>query len=453
MPADQSSVDVAIVGAGLAGLTAARDLVSGGVDSTVVLEARDRVGGRTLNQPISGGEIVEGGGEYVGPTQTAILDLIGELGLETFRTYTEGETVYHLGGSRFTLGGALQLFAGAEDPLAMVDTLAAEVPVERPWEAPRAAEWDAMTVEDWLRDNPLAGNSGLTMDLAVAATLGATPAQVSMLWFLFYVRSAGGLRDLLATSGGAQDSRVVGGSQVVSLRMAEELGERVRLSAPVRRVSGWGGDAVTLETDAGTFRAGRAVLAMMPADMARIEFNPPLPERRRALIDGWTPSKKGLKAQMVYETPFWRDAGLSGQAVGDVAPQVTFDNSPPSGSPGVILAFVDPDYAPPSRDARRDWLAERLVPYFGEKAAEPIAYVEMDWTPEPWTAGCVSPIQPGLLTSAGPALSEACGRIHWAGTETADVWNGYMDGAVRSGRRVARELLATRARSWPRRSP
>ncbi|MCI0814667.1 MAG: FAD-dependent oxidoreductase [Chloroflexi bacterium] len=433
--------DVAVIGGGIAGLTTARELVAGGVDSVLVLEARDRVGGRTLNQPIPGGEIVEGGGEFVGPTQTAVVELARELGLETFPTYSEGDTVYYLGGVRST-GADMGLSSalGEGTPGSRLDEMAREIPAGQPWTAPKAAEWDAITVEDWLRENSVTDR--MLIDMATTATLGATPAQISLLWFLFYIRSAGGLHDLLATRGGAQDSRIVGGSQLISTRMADALGERVRLSSPVRRISGWDGDSAIIECDGATIEAARLVIAMMPADVKRIEFRPALPEDRAALNERWGYSEVGFKAQAVYETAFWRDDGLSGQVLSSEDPQITFDNSPPSGTPGVILAFVDPRTAPETESGRGDWLVERLARYFGDKAREPIAYVECDWAEDGWTAGCVSPCEPGVLTSLGAALTEPCGRIHWAGTETSAVWNGYMDGAVRSGSRAAAEVIA-----------
>ncbi len=435
--------DVAIVGAGLAGLTAARELTKEGV-RCAVLEARDRVGGRTLNQPIAGGEIVEGGGEFVGPTQTAVVDLARELGLETFPTFAEGESVIYLGDTRMTTSDdGLDAALAPGTPGAKLDELAKAIPIERPWDAADARELDSMTVEDWLEENAADGSGRLTIDLGTSATLGATPRELSLLWFLFYIRSAGGLRDLLATKGGAQDSRIAGGSQLISIRMAEELGDRVRLSSPVGAIRSWSGDSVTIEGEGFSVEAGQAIVAMMPADMQRIEFDPALPEKRRSLIERWDASHVNFKGQLIYESAFWREDGLNGQALSSSDPQLTFDNSPPSGTPGVLLAFINPNVLPDGTDARQRWLGERLARYFGDKALDPIGYVEQDWSREDWTEGCVSPLRPGVLTSVGSVLAESCGRIHWAGTETSDVWNGYMDGAVRSGRRVARDVLST----------
>jgi monoamine oxidase len=433
-----------VIGAGLAGLTTARELVRGGIDSVFVLEARHRVGGRTVNQPIPGGHIVEGGGEYAGPTQTAVLALAAELGIDTFPTFTEGKTVYRIGGSQWTgRDFGIDAAVAPGTPGARLDALALEVPIDRPWDAPNAAAWDAMTLEDWIRQQGIGDGERFLIDMAASATLGAAPRDLSFLWFLFYIRSAGGLRDLLAVRDGAQDRRFAGGSQMISIKMAEALGDRVRLGSPVRRIKGWDSGPIRLECDGAEIEADRAVVAMMPADMNRIEFDPPLPDARAALNQRWSAAELSFKAQLVYETPFWRAAGLSGQALSDEEPQLTLDNSPPEdGAPGVLLSFVDPSRISNSGAERGEWLAGRMALHFGDKAARPIAYIECDWHEDGWTSGCVSPLRPNVIHALGPALTEPCGLIHWAGTETSAVWNGYMDGAVRSGQRAAREVIA-----------
>ncbi|QEL17630.1 flavin monoamine oxidase family protein [Limnoglobus roseus] len=426
-------VDVAVVGAGLAGLTAARELRRHKV-TVCVIEARDRVGGRTLDHPIGGGHVVEGGGQWAGPTQTAVLGLAKDLGVDTFQTHATGKTVVHAGGARLTVaageGGGRDL-RRAKDKL---DALAREVPLADPWAAKRAKEWDAVTVADWLKANAGAAARD-ELGLEVETALGP-PARTSLLWFLFYVHSAGGLH---ALNVGAQELRFQGGPQALSKKLAAALGADLVLASPVSKVD-HGGGGVVVESKLVRVKAKRAVVAMMPADAGRIAFAPDLPAARAGLVKKWV-GEPGFKVNAVYPTPFWRAAGLSGLAVSDRGPAgVTFDNSPPDGSKGVVVVFLDPKKAPKGAAARKKAVVDDLVALFGKGANAPAAYVETDWAGEAWTAGCVSPLPPGVLTAYGAALRAPVGTVHWAGAETSDVWCGYMDGAVRSGVRAADEV-------------
>jgi monoamine oxidase len=266
------------------------------------------------------------------------------------------------------------------------------------------------------------------------------PAEVSLLHVLFYAAAAGGWDDLLDTEGGAQQDRLAGGTQQLSIRIAEELGDRVRLSAPVRAVR-IDGDGVV----AGEVRARRVIVAVPPALAARIEYDPPLPGVRDQLTQRM-PMGSVIKCMAVYEEPFWREDGLSGQAVSLPGPaQVVFDNTPPSGSPGLI-GFLE------ARDARklaglpagerREAVLRGFQRLFGRRAAHPLLYVEKDWSSEVYSRGCYAGVLgPGAWTGYGRALREPVGRIHWAGTETATRWMGYLDGAIESGKRAAAEVM------------
>jgi monoamine oxidase len=449
-PRQRRRARVVVIGAGLAGLVTARELLRGGVDSVLVIEARGRVGGRTVNLPIERGQVVEGGGEWVGPTHTQLVALARELGVDTFKSYYEGDTIFEFRG---------EVKRGRLPPLdlrSMIDVLwtgwklerlASRIPLDRPWAAADAAALDEQTLASWLAENACTSTTGELFDLVSKATLTGRADRVSLLWFLFYVRSAGGLRPLIEMEGGAQDSRFLGGSQLVSIRLAEALGSRLVLESPVRRVVDDGADAVLVQSDRLEVEAERVVVAMMPADTSRIDFAAGLTEQRRELVRGWTltPRLPALKIAVVYDSPFWRKDGLSGLLQAQSPPvQLTFDNSPPDGSLGVLGAFVSIAEAPDLADAtmRRQIVIQTLRRRFGEKALEPIGYVEKDWALDPWSVGCVSPLPPGLISRFGPALREPIGRIHWAGTETAEIWNGYMEGAVRSGQRAAQEVLA-----------
>jgi monoamine oxidase len=258
-----------------------------------------------------------------------------------------------------------------------------------------------------------------------------------MLWFLTIVNSAGGLRRLSDVSGGAQEARFVGGAQAISSAIAEELGDRIKLEAPVTRITS-STSSVEVESGGKSIDAQIAIVAMMPGDAERIRFSPELPAQRRELQSRWVASA-GAKATVRYSGPFWRDQGLSGTAFSsDHAVGFVIDITPPDQPEGWVAIFLD--HLPPGRTPR-DVIIEGLTLLFGPRAADPLSVDVHDWSADPWTAGCVSALPPGVLTALGDALRAPVGRIHWAGTETADRWIGYMDGAVRSGQRVASEVL------------
>jgi len=450
--------DVAIVGGGLAGLTAARALVRAR-RSVVVMEADDRVGGRTENHPIGGGEISELMGEYVGPTQDRILRLARELRIDTFKTYNEGQNVLLLNGRRSTYPAAVGL--PTEQPLlgetlaalAAFDALVAQVPVDAPWTAAHAPEWDGQTLESWIEANIGSVDVRALFHAAINAIWGAEPRDLSLLYALWYARVAGNERTpgsfarLISTTGGAQERRFVGGSELISIRMARRLGRSVVVGSPVRAIA-QDRHGVTVRSERVTVRARRAIVAILPALTAGIQFSPDLPGLRAQLIQRM-PHGTLAKAEAVYDRPFWRDAGLSGQAVSDTGPvRTTFDNSPPDGRPGVLFGFVGGSDARHwmrrSASARRAAVLDALATFFGERARHPRSYVEDNAaTDEPWIRGCPTVnLPPGVLSDFGPAIRAPVGRVHWAGSETSTFWAGYMDGAVRSGERVAREVLA-----------
>jgi monoamine oxidase len=443
--------DVIVVGAGLAGLTTARDIAAGG-RSVIVLEARDRVGGRVVGHPIGDGKVVEMGGEFAGPTQDRIVDLAAELGVETFPTYDQGLNVLHFNGRRGTYSAAIPrisplVLADVGRAQARLERLAKRVPADAPWQAARAAGWDGQTFETWIRRNAASRSARTLLRLAIEAVFACEPCEISLLHVLFYAHSAGSFQALIATSGGAQQDRFVGGSQLIAERLGGRLGAgQLRLASPVRRIS-VGHGRVSAATDSGEFTGRRIVVSTPPLLAGRIDYQPGLPHWREQLTQR-TPMGSVIKCQPIYDEPFWRGEGLSGQATGDgTGSRVVFDNSPPDGSPGVLLAFVEGDEARrlgrASAEVRRAAVLDSLTRYFGPRAAKPSGYVELDWQQEQWTGGCYGTLfGPGVWTRYGPALREPIGPIHWAGTETATTWSGYMDGAVQSGQRAAAEVLA-----------
>jgi monoamine oxidase len=443
--------DVVVVGAGFAGLTAALKLMRAG-RSVIVLEARDRVGGRALNQPIGGGEISERGATFVGPTQNHILSLAKEFGVGKFPTFNDGDNVYvNSLGQRSTYSDTGPLGTAPPDPLILaeltqavlrLDQMSTEVPVDAPWASSNAEEWDEQTLETWIRDN---SDTEAFRDLVPVATrpiFGAEPRDLSLLFVLFYIAASGNERNPgtfernFNTRDGAQMWRFDGGAQVLALKIARRLGQRVVLRAAVERIIQQG-SGVTVRARGVEVRAKRAIVAIPPTLAGRIEYSPKLPAERDQLTQR-LPQGTLIKVTAVYNRPFWRDAGLNGTAVSYQGPaNVTFDDSPQNGSAGVIFGFVGGDEARSfmrrSKAARRAAVLANFTSYFGPQAASPRSYFETNWTREEWTRGCpVAIAGPGTLLAYGPALRKPVGRIHWAGTETSTYWNGYMDGAVRS---------------------
>jgi len=444
-------VDVVVVGAGLAGLSAARALAAGGA-SVLVVEARDRVGGRTLNHDIGDGKVVEVGGQWIGPTQDRLAALARDLGVDTFPTYDAGENLVEYEGSVRRYRGTIPRI----NPAVLVDVqqaqmrlnrLARRVPLDAPWEAPAAAKLDGQTAATWMRRNMGTKSGRMLLELGIEAVWAAQPEDMSLLHVLFYIHSAGSLERLFDTEGGAQQDRFVGGSQLIALRMAEALdSDRVVLSAPARRIE-HGADGVTVHSDGGPVARGRrAILAIAPTLAGRIAYDPPLPGYRDQLTQRM-PLGTVAKCMALYGEPFWRSEGLSGQGMSDRGPvRLTFDNSPPDGSPGVLLGFLEGRHArelgrlPP--DERRTAVIDCFARMFGPRAAQPDDYIERLWAEEEWTRGCYGCHMPtGAWTNYGPALHAPIGPLHWAGAEYAQVWNGYMDGAVRSGEAAAAEVV------------
>jgi len=441
-----ADTQVVVVGAGLAGLVAARTLVREGTD-VVVLEARDRVGGRTLNDEIAG-VTVEVGGQWVGPGQDRMYELIADLGLETFPTYDEGHGFLEARGAVRAMEGSNPPFG----PFALADLFQAQrrleklvdrVPLDAPWTA--SPELDAETFASWVRRRCRTEDARAFYEIVSEAVFATRPANMALLHVLTYVASGQGLESLLGTGGGAQQDRVVGGTQLVSLRMAEELGDVVQLSRPV-----WGiaqdEAGVRVETEAGAVSADRVIVALPPTLAGRLGYEPAMPAVRDQLTQR-LPHGYVIKVMVAYDRPWWRDKGMAGQATSADGPiGVVFDNSVPGSDVGILVGFFEGEHGAVwgrrTPVARRQAFVDCLVRWFGPEAAKPVDYVERDWAAEEWTRGCYGAhFPPGVWTQYGPALREPVGRIHWAGSETAVHWMGYMDGALESGERAAHEVL------------
>ncbi|MCE1116817.1 MULTISPECIES: flavin monoamine oxidase family protein [Pseudomonas] len=440
---DQHVLDVVIIGAGLAGLTAARDLQRAGCTSYAVLEARDRVGGRTYNHPLGNGVISEAGGEWIGPGQTAIFDLARELDVQTFPTYYQGRNVYLVGDARYEE----DLSNGQGGNHAVTEKLnqmARQVPSKEPWTAADAQAIDKLSVGEWLATQNLDNAGRLTFDTSIGLTTGTPPSSLALLHYLSLINSADcSMEKLEGFKGGAQETRFVGGSQLLCTRMAQALGDRLKLSSPVRKIVGWDKDIVEVHTDQGILRTRQVIAALHPALCNQIVFDPPLPEGRAQLQRLWPSLAPMRKTVHVYERPFWRDKGLNGQVIQADGPLIlSCDNSPPDGSVGILMGFVRSAQLTDDPAKAERILAQVYARALGEQALQVKQFHDHDWAKvDPWTLTCVGSIPPGFLTRWGPYLKPAVGRLIWSGTETSDLWTSSMDGAVRSGHRAALEAL------------
>ena len=447
---DNRGTDVAIVGAGFAGLVAARELTAKGV-SAFILEARNRVGGRVLNEDLGDGQTVDIGGQWVGPGQDRILALAEAVGVETFPTYgAESLHVRYRNGVRTTDSAGLpdkdpDVLTEFASAFAQLESMAQTIEVERAWEAEHAEEWDSLTVQTWIDANLTTEGAKIIMENIVQGVYAVEPRDISLLYMLTYAKAATSFANLVGTEGGAQQDRFDGGSQLIAQRVAEQLGDRIIYEAPLRRVT-QNGDGITLASDGVELHAQRAIIAIPPALAGRVEYGPALPARRDQLMQRM-PMGSVIKVNAVYDEPFWRQEGLSGRAGSDEGPiRTVFDNTPKSGSPGILIGFIEGkdarDLSGVAEPERREAALGSLARYFGDQAAKPVRYIERDWTIEPYSRGCYGAFMaPGTMTQYGSALRELSGRIHWAGTETSTVFAGYMDGAVRSGERAAAEVL------------
>ncbi len=435
--------DVVVIGAGLAGLTAARELTRRGLD-VVVLEGRDRVGGRTFSGTLAGVP-VDRGASFVGPTQDAVLALAAELGCPTTPTYQDGANLIRWRGKVRSYRGTIPKLG----PLGLLDIgriqwqfnrIAAGVSVIEPWTSAEAAKLDGMSLGGWLRSIRATSASRDLMAIMSRVTWGAEPDEVSMLHAARYVKASGGLNRMLDVVGGAQQDHFPGGSHQLAAAMAAELGDRIRVGAVVSRIE-WSTDAVAVMSSAGAVDARRAVVAVAPVQRLDIDIAPAPPIEYQQLAQSW-PLGTLTKAYAAYPTPFWRANGLSGQSLSDRGPVfITFDVSP-TGGPGILLGFTDPrgfDALP--EDQRRGQVLDCFTALFGGQAANPIDYLDQRWGAEAFApGGPTAAVPPGSWTEFGPLLRRPVGPLHWAGTETADEWTGFMDGAVRSGQRAADEV-------------
>ncbi len=440
--------DTIVIGAGLSGLAAARRPDAAGQD-VLVLEARERVGGRALTSR-DGPFPIDLGGQWIGPTQERVLALVRELGIQTFPQWLAGERLLEIDGRLVRYRGTmpkLPLFDTLQAGLALarLEVASRLVSRRRPWLGWRAADRDRLSVAAWAAEAIKSPTARKLLTLGTEMIFAASPKDLSFQWFLFYLRSGGGFVRLAEVRNGAQQDRFLNGAQDLAEALAARVGGRVLLGAPVSTVT-QASDRVTVTSGMGTFYARRVILALAPAMAHAIVFAPDLPPEKKALHAGM-PMGSVIKVVVGYATPFWRDAGLSGEVLSDLGPcRGFFDDTSADGNHAALVGFIMADDARRLRDAtpdaRRAAVVEQLVRIFGAAAGAPTAFFEKDWTHDPWSGGCYTGLMPpGLLGHVRESLRTPVGRLHFAGTETATRWAGYFDGAIEAGERAADEVL------------
>ena len=445
----KKKTDVVIVGAVISGLTAAYELKRAG-HSVAVVEARDRVGGRTMEGKLLNRSF-DLGGQWVGPTQKRVMALIHELGLETFPQHASGYQLLEMKGKIGKYKGVipkLPIFAllSADRTLKKINRMASQLPLQEPWKAQFAEKLDGITAETWIQKHVPTSTARELIRIATRAIFSAEPSEISMLFFLAYVRGAGTIEQLADVEGAAQQDRIKGGAFQIARKLADRIGKTsIFLGSPVRSLTQTS-TGVRLISDKWDISARYAIVALSPSLTLGINFGDRPPVERLTLARRM-PMGSVTKAIVAYEKPFWRQQDMAGMAVSDRGPfGPVFDACLPDDDRGYLVGFLEGEegrrYALSSEDQRKNAILENLVRFFGSEAARPLGYAEKNWTMDEWSGGCYTGLMiPGTLTRYGTLLRKPFGRIHWAGTETATQWMGYFDGAVEAGQRAAREIM------------
>ena len=446
------TADVLVVGAGLSGLCAAREIVKHG-HTALILEARDRTGGRMVRRQVIEGGWIDLGGQWVGPTQHKIIELADELGVKRFESYHHGASIFYWHGRRSTFDGTFPPFTGqppqvpraalldAEQALAKIDKLSAPVPPQAPWRAPGAKALDSQTLQTWLEANtrtPFA-RFVLTQQALIGGSGAFEPGEASLLHVLFANRQA-------PQAEGPETDLFYGAAGQIAQILTSQLGAAIALSSPATSISTERG-GVTVTAGSRKYRGRSVIVAVPPFLAGQISCDPPLPMRRLQLTQR-VPMGALFKVLAVYPAAWWRDQGLNGSATGD-RPTLGFaaDSSPPSGRPGILASFIAGtravELSTASQSELRRAILDDLAAYYGPPAAHPAELVVVQWPRDRWTGGAFTAfMQPGTWTGYGPALRAPAGPVEWAGTEVADRWSGYFDGAVRAGQDAASRAMS-----------
>ncbi|XP_063306213.1 amine oxidase [flavin-containing]-like [Pelobates fuscus] len=446
--------DVVVIGGGLSGLSAAKLLVESGL-SVVVLEARNRVGGRTFTVQNEKVKYVDLGGAYVGPTQNRILRIAKECGVETYKVNEEQQLIHHVKGKSYPFQGPFPpmwnpiVYLDYNNLWRTMDEMGKEIPNEAPWAAPHAEEWDTITMKELIDKICWTNAAKRFAALFVNVNVTAEPHEVSALWFLWYVKQCGGTTRIFSTSNGGQERKFVGGSGQISEKLAESLQGRVKLQRPVVQIN-QSEKNITVETlNHEVYEAKYVISAIPPTLCLKIHFSPELPPMRNQLINR-VPMGSVIKCMVYYKEAFWRKKDYCGSMIiedDNAAIGLTLDDTKPDGTVPAIMGFILANksrrLAHLTKDERKVKICELYAKVLGsEEALHPVHYEEKNWCEEQYSGGCYTAyFPPGILTQYGRVLRQPFGRIFFAGTETATEWSGYLEGAIQAGERAGREIL------------
>jgi len=458
------SIDIAIIGAGISGLSAARKLIQHGFTNYKIYEASDRVGGRTLVDD-DGTDL---GGAYFGPTQDGIINIIDELGLKLRKVNIKGKTIQHVGGSVQHYEGTIPPVSimGALDlnyAIVKMDAMCSTVNIAEPHLTKNASYLDSITGEQLVEQFAWTVDGRSVLRVGIKSILCVEPCQLSALYLLWYIAQSGGPKRIFETEDGAQDSKVVGGAgqiaRLLAARYASADDGKLVLKCPIRTIShittnpnpnvnSTGNDSfIELRSDNLTIRAKYVIMAIPPVQMLRIHYTKPLSAQRHQSLQRW-PMGCICKSFMYYKSNFWKARGLNGTLLSDNGiVSVTYCDTKEDGSNPALMGFVlsHESLRHMSKDERKQAICQHYATCFQtDEALRPCGYKEKMWAEEPWVGGCyVGTVGPGVLTSCRRAHTEPmCGdRIFMAGTESALRMIGYMDGAVEAGERAARNVL------------
>lgn len=445
-----ATYDAVIIGAGFSGIAAGRLLHHAG-KRFMILEARERLGGRVYTKHFQDGLYLDLGGQWIGPTQDRMYQLVREYGLKTYTTHDSGRHQIDLGGKRKYYKGLIPR-AGLPSVLSLgfvinkLEKLAKSIPLNNPAKHPKAHQYDRITLEEFVKKNTFTRHSRSIITAGLETVFACKTGEISLLHALFYIRSGTSLDCLISVKNGAQQDRIVGGMQSLAEKMTEPFNDCIRFNSPVQSVRQNGASA-TVSGDGFSVSAKKVIVTTPPHLTAEIDFEKGLPDDKS---DSFNKIPMGLVAKCfgVYNRPFWREKGFSGLVISDERTpfQAVFDASPVDASYGILLGFCiagrhEEFFSYPEIERKRRTLRYFSL-CFGEEALNPVLYTDHSMKDEPWSGGCYAGLYtPGLWTRHGSILARPEGNIHFAGTETSEIWYGYIEGAVRAGERSAREII------------